>query len=68
MKQCETEAINKYIKKVLSDPNDHQAAEDVGYSTPNTPQDYIQSQNTVQNKHLEVTGANYIHFHEPDCQ
>ena len=44
IKQCATGAINKYIKKVLCDPDDNQAADDVGYSTPSTPYDYIQSQ------------------------
>ena len=37
IKQCATEAINKYIKKVLCDPNDHQDADNDGYSTPSTP-------------------------------
>ena len=37
IKQCATEAINKYIKKVLCDPNDHQDADSDGYSTPSTP-------------------------------
>ena len=37
IKQCATEVINKYIMKVLCDPDDNQAADDVGYSTPSTP-------------------------------
>ena len=37
IKQCATEAINKYMKKVLCDPNDHQHADNDGYSTPRTP-------------------------------
>ena len=37
IKQCATEAISKYIKKVLCDPNDHQDADNDGHSTPSTP-------------------------------
>ena len=37
LKQCATEAINKYIKKMSCDPNNHQDGDDVGYSTPSTP-------------------------------
>ena len=37
IKQCATEAINKYIKKVLHDLNDHQDPDNGGYSTPSTP-------------------------------
>ena len=37
IKQWATEAINEYIKKVLCDPNDHQDADNDGYSTPSTP-------------------------------
>ena len=37
IKQCATEAINKYIKKVLCDLNDHQVADNDGYSTPSIP-------------------------------
>ena len=62
IKQCAAEAINKYIKKVVSDLSGHQAAENVGYSTLEYSQDHIQSQNTVQNKHLKATGAIYINY------
>ena len=37
IKQCATEAINKCMKKVLCDSNDHKDADDIGYSTPSTP-------------------------------
>ena len=30
IKQCATETVNKYIKKVVCCPSDYQAAEDVG--------------------------------------
>ena len=36
IKQCATEAVNKYTKKALCDPNDHQDADNDGYSTPST--------------------------------
>ena len=37
IEQSATKVINKYIKKVLCDPDDNQAADDVGYSTTGIP-------------------------------
>ena len=37
IEQCATEAINKYIKLLVSDQRYHKTTEDNGYSTPPTP-------------------------------